>query len=259
MTPTLWQIEPSHYSEKVRWALAYKDVAHQRRAPTPGVHRPIALALTRGRHDRLPVLRLDGGEVVGDSTAIIAALEREHPDPPLYPADPADRERALALETFFDEECGPHMRRFSWQQLIGDTAAVRDMLMPRAPAVQQQALRVVFPAFRPLLRRDYGISAEGAERSLAALRAAVDRLESELGDGDYLVGGAFSVADLTAASLLTPLICPPEREYPPASIPDAVRAVREELEARRGGRWVHEMYARHRGIGAPASGVPLPS
>lgn len=253
MAATLWQIEVSLYSEKVRWALAHKDVAHVRRAPPPGSHRLVALALTRGRHDRFPVLRLDGGQVVGDSTAIIAALEREHPDPPLYPSDPADRERALALETFFDEECGPHMRRFAWQQMIDDTDAVRDTLLPRAPAMQQRALRLVFPAFRPLLRRDFGISAQGAEDSLASLRLAVDRLEDELGDGDYLVGDAFTVADLTAASMLTPLLCPPEREYPPASIPDTVRAVREELEARRGGQWVHEMYGRHRGQGVVAA------
>ena len=37
---------------------------------------------------------------IGDSTAIIAALEDFRPDPPLYPADPADRARAL--ESGFD-------------------------------------------------------------------------------------------------------------------------------------------------------------
>ncbi len=74
----------------------------------------------------------------------------------------------------------------------------------------------------------------------------MQRIEDELDGGDYLVGDRFTVADLTAASLLTPLLCPEGREYPPAAIPDRVREVREELEARRGGQWVHEMYARHR-------------
>ena len=43
--PTLWQIEISHFSEKARWALAYKGVEHRRRAPLPGAHiagRPLA-------------------------------------------------------------------------------------------------------------------------------------------------------------------------------------------------------------------------
>ena len=46
----------------------------------------------------------------------------------------------------------------------------------------------------------------------------MDRLEAELDGGDHLVGDAFSVADLTAAALFTPLIRPPERPF----MPDAV-------------------------------------
>ena len=52
--PTLWHIEISHYSEKARWALAYKGVEHRRRAPLPGAHIPVALCLTRGEQQDLP-------------------------------------------------------------------------------------------------------------------------------------------------------------------------------------------------------------
>jgi glutathione S-transferase len=84
--PTLWQIGISHYSEKARWALAYKEVPHRRRSPLPGTHIPIALWLTRGEQRTFPVLQLDG-ETIGDSTAVIGAIEERYPDPPLYPAD----------------------------------------------------------------------------------------------------------------------------------------------------------------------------
>src|SRR5215211_284899 len=107
-TPVLWQIKVSHYNEKARWALDFKRVPHKRRAPMPLFgSAPAAVAMTR--RPTFPVLRLDG-RAIGDSTAIIAALEERFPEPPLYPADPADRERALALEDFFDEELGPHIR-----------------------------------------------------------------------------------------------------------------------------------------------------
>ena len=46
--PVLWHIPVSHFSEKARWALAWKGVEHERRAPLPGAHIPIALWLTRG-------------------------------------------------------------------------------------------------------------------------------------------------------------------------------------------------------------------
>src|SRR5262245_48273069 len=98
--PVLWHLPVSHYSEKVRWALDHKALPHDRHAPIAGYHMALALYLTRGRHYTLPVLELDGTRI-GDSTAIIAALERAHPESPLYPADPDERRRALALEDFF--------------------------------------------------------------------------------------------------------------------------------------------------------------
>ena len=101
MTPVLWHIEVSHYNEKARWALDYKEIPHRRRVPMPGLHGFYALAITRGGQRRLPVLQLNG-HAIGDSTAIIAALEEHRPDPPLYPEDPAERARALALEDYFD-------------------------------------------------------------------------------------------------------------------------------------------------------------
>ena len=96
--PTLWQIQISHYSEKARWALDYKSVDHVRRAPLPGMHIPIALWLTGGAYPTFPVLELDG-QRIGDSTAVIAALEERYPEPPLYPEDPAERARALDWRT----------------------------------------------------------------------------------------------------------------------------------------------------------------
>ena len=101
MTPTLYHIEISHYNEKARWALDYKHVAHVRKAPPPMLHVAWAFRLTRGA--TFPILKLNG-HAVGDSTRIIELLEREYPEPPLYPADPAERQRALELEDHFDEQ-----------------------------------------------------------------------------------------------------------------------------------------------------------
>src|SRR5687767_9979548 len=90
--PVLWHLKVSHYNEKARWALDYKSVPHVRHAITPGRHPAVAQKLTGGRTFPVPVL---DGEASGDSTRIIAALERRHPDPPLYPSDPQARRRAL--------------------------------------------------------------------------------------------------------------------------------------------------------------------
>lgn len=258
MTVVLWHIELSHYNEKARWALDYKSIAHELRVPMPGLHGARALMLTRGKHRRLPVMELEGRRI-GDSTAIIAALEAYQPEPALYPVDPAQKARALELEDFFDEQLAPQMRRLVWHHMLPDTDAVAESLFAdRAPG-RARLLRATAPAMRPFVRRDYGVSAQSAEVAHVKVLAAMDRIEAELQPSGYLVGDWFSVADLAAAALFTPLIAPPYRPYLPATFPAALQPLREELTARRGGRWIHEMYEHHRRVGeavsAPAGGV----
>jgi len=258
MTVLLWHIELSHYSEKARWALDYKSIAYELRVPMPGLHGARALVLTRGKHRRLPVIGLEGRRI-GDSTAIIAALEAYQPEPALYPADPAQKARALELEDFFDEQLGPEMRRLVWHHTLQDTDAVADSLFgDRAPG-RARFLRATAPAVRPFVRRDYGVSAASAEAAHGEVLAAMDRIEAELQPSGYLVGDGFSVADLAGAALFTPLIAPPYRPYMPATFPAALQPLRDELTERPGGRWIHEMYERHRRVGgavsAPAGGA----
>ena len=115
-SPVLWHIKVSNFNEKVRWALDYKGIRHIRRDPLPGAHMLVALVLTR-RVATFPVLELDG-RAIGDTTRIIAALEQRFPDPPLYPAEPDQRRRALELEEFFDENLGHDVRRVAFWELL---------------------------------------------------------------------------------------------------------------------------------------------
>src|SRR3954465_11655151 len=104
--PVLWQLQISHYNEKVRWALDYKRIPHARRSMLPGVHRIMAQRLAGV--ETAPGPHFGAGRV-GGSTAILQAIEERYPEPPLMPADPDDRRRALKIEEFFDEELGPHI------------------------------------------------------------------------------------------------------------------------------------------------------
>jgi glutathione S-transferase len=49
----------------------------------------------------VPVLEVDGG-VIADSMRIVADLEARHPDPPLWPADPARRAEIDVFVEWFD-------------------------------------------------------------------------------------------------------------------------------------------------------------
>lgn len=253
-TPVLYHIEISHYNEKARWALDYKGIPHVRKAPPPLLHTAWALWLTR--RPTFPVLKLDG-VCVGDSTRIIETLEREHPEPPLYPPDEAERGRALALEEHFDEQLGPYIRRWLFYEGLvslpsGDFI---EGALGNAPRAVKTTMRVTAPVGRRMLSLRYGINEETARVARDKTEAALDRIEAELQPSGYLVGDRFSVADLTAAALVFQLVRSPEAPYllPPPS-PPAVERFRAEASGRRAFEWVKDIYRRHRGRSAEISG-----
>jgi glutathione S-transferase len=247
IVPVLWQLQVSHYVEKVRWALDYKAVPHVRRTLLPGLHLVKAKRLT-GDTSTTPVLTIDGRSV-GDSTRIIAAIEERWPEPPLYPEDPAQRQRALALEELFDEELGPHIRLAFYHALLPSPKLVVPLFTHGEPRAARTLLRAGFPLLRAAMRRRFAISDAAAAESRRKVTLAIDRLEREISATGYLVGDSFTVADLTAAALLYPVVRPPEFPYPMIpddSLPAAWREFLDSLAQRTGGRWVAAMYRSHR-------------
>ncbi len=246
--PVLWQFRYSHYNEKARWALDYKRVAHLRRSVLPGLH--VAPIFWMTGQKAVPVLRLDG-KTVADSTRIIAALEDAYPEPPLYPSDAAARGRALDLEEFFDEELGPHLRRVWFYELLPDARYTAAQVAVGFGAGSRGVFRALFPVVRAVMQLDMGINAERTEASRPKVRAALDRIEAEIQPSGYLVGDRFSVADLTAAALFSPLVMPPESAYPLLTpLPAAAARYRDSLAGSRGFQWVADIYRRHRGTSA---------
>jgi glutathione S-transferase len=251
VSAVLWHIPISHFNEKARWALELKGVEHERRAPPPPGHIAVALWLTRGAVATFPVLVLDG-HAIGDSTAIIAALEERFPDPPLYPDDSAERERALTIEDFFDEQLGAYSRRLAFHELRADGDGLKRFaatILPARLARSEMAVSAFARGASVFTRVRYQAGPEAAAtESRAKITAAFDRLEAELdtGAGDYLVGDRFTVADLTAAALFAPVVAPPRGPVEPEA-PTSLAEYRDSLRERRGFAWVEEIFARHRG------------
>jgi len=212
VVPVLWQLQISHYVEKVRWALDYKRIPHIRHSLLPGLHAVKTKRLT-GDTSTAPVLTFDGRSI-GDSTRIIGAIEERWPEPPLYPEDPAQRRRALELEEFFDEELGPHIRRAFYHELLPHPGLVVPLFTHGRPRAARALLRTGFPLLRVAMRRRFDINANAAANSRAKIVAAMDRLEREISSSGYLVGDSFTVADLTAAALFYGVARPRNFPYP---------------------------------------------
>ena len=214
---------------------------------------PRAMSFSRG-DGTLPVLDLDGERIV-DSTAIIAALEQRQPEPAIYPADAAQRRRALELEDFFDESAGHDMRRVGfWEarQNLGYAVAFMTTDQPRARrSVGRVGLRIAFPGVWRYMSSRYAFDEEAVKRSRTTIVEALDRIEAERAGGDHLVGDGFTVADLTAAALLYPLVWPPEYQY---ELPDPPSwQFLEPFRDHPALGWISETWRRHRGTSSAVS------
>ena len=250
-TPLLWHIPLSHFSEKVRWALDYKRIAHQRRVL--GADYLIRAWRATGR-GTLPILFLDG-RAIGDSTHIIAALEERHPEPALYPDDPAARRCALALEDYFDEQLGPALRAAIITPLFRhDPDLALRVLTTGMPGRAYQSLRPLVRIFPAFYRFRHKIRDAKLETDRATVNAALDRIEQDRQGRAYLVGDAFTVADLTAAAMLSPVLQPPEIQYPlGVELPPYVQDYRGTLLEHPAMQWAAGVYRVHRGRSAEVS------
>ena len=250
--PVLWHFAISHFTEKARWALDWKEVPHVRKLLFMGY--PVQCFLRTGQM-QLPVLFWDG-ETILDSTRIIEHLETVKPEPALYPDDEDERRRALELEDFFDREVGPHMRSVVVNQLFtaGAGVAAEGFGMGQTSAAKW-ALRVASPVFRPFYRYRHNMSPAMIALGIEKIASGIEKLEAAIGPSGYLVGDRFSVADLTAASIFYPLAEPPEYPFsiPPAAS-EAIGAALAPFRATRAHEWVRGMYARHRGSSSAISG-----
>lgn len=247
-TPVLHHFQLSHYNEKARWALDFKGIAHVRRSLLPGPH----MIRTRriSGQTSVPLLSFDG-DVVAGSARIVDELEKRFPQPPLYPADPAARSEALELQAWFDAEIGPEIRRaYFYDVLPGSTYAAEGFIIGRS-ALTKTLYRMLFPAIRAVMMRDMNIDAAGAARGVERTKEGLDLVASRSAVTGYLVGDRFSVADLTAAALLSPAVMPPQFPY---QLPEPRSPGLQRWLARwsdhPGTKWVLNIYARHRGASA---------
>jgi glutathione S-transferase len=248
-SPTLWHLKVSPYNEKARWALDFKRLPHVRRAVTP-IRHDVVSRLVGGR-GTMPVLVIDG-RAIGDSSEIIAELERRSPEPRLYPADPADRTRALELEELFDEQLGPHMRRLVLHHALRDADLLLGAFTPDLPGPARALMRASFPLSRWKVRQDFRIDDRTVEVAFGKLTSAGERMAAEVGPGGYLVGGSFSVADLALAAICAPAVAPEQFPYPqPQRGHPMFEPLRDALERAGLLGFTLRMYELHR---APSSG-----
>lgn len=251
----------SHYNEKARWALDRFGVEYRERRCMPMFHFPAVLWATRGRGGRAdrgstrlstPVLVTDDGERLCDSAQIARYASDRYGTPAtsLYPAE--HLEELEALERRLHERVGPHTRRIAYYHVLRTPGVLAALARNNVGRVQASAFVATVPLWRAALRRGLGIGRVRAEASLVRVRDELAALDAQLGDRRYLVGDRFTTADLTAATMLAPVLLPTRAEgyaatlVEPGSVPSELAALVDELRGTRIGRHCLRMFRHER-------------
>lgn len=246
--PELVQFQHSMYNEKARWAFDYKGVAHTRRSLLPGPHAPVVKKLT-GRTET-PVL-LHDGQVVTGSAAIVDYVETRFPGPVLYPQNADEKARVLEWQRWLDDTVGPPARQAYFVDFLPDHAEAGRCFSWGKDGIAAALYRKSFPATHLLLKKIYALTPEHAERGRQLIGEALDRIAAESSATGYLVGDAFTAADLTAAGLLMFCAHPVEYHIPlQQPVPAGEQKFLDRWRDHPGTAWIHRMYREHRGRSA---------
>lgn len=197
--PTLYVIPGSHPAMAARRMLEHKGIDFKRVDLLPVVSRGVLKAM-RFPGVTIPSLRIDGRRITG-SREISKALDEIKPDPPLFPADPAERVQVEDAERWGDEIPQNAVRRILWNAIKRDRKPLRSFLegahigVPHGLAVATAA-----PIIAAEIRIN-DVTDDAVKADLAAFPGWLDRVD------DWIAGGVLgsdspNAADFQITSVL---------------------------------------------------------
>lgn len=243
---TLYTFAMSHYSEKIRWTLDHSRIPYREVCMTPVFHMLPALRMGRRRQTTLPILQ-SADVAVQDSPRILEWLIEHRGPLDTLPKDNLPQIREVAHR--FDA-IGKDVARFLYANSFGSADEhIQRLWTEHASAGQAAFIRGAYPVIRWAFKRKLHITPQRADLARERITKVMDWLEPQLKDGrTYLVANRFSAADITAASLLAPIACPPQHPvYGDPQFAQSMASAIAPWRDRPALKWVRRLYELHRG------------
>lgn len=239
---TLYQFPISHYCEKVRWALEYKNIEYKKINLLPGLHVKKAKKLTSSPH--LPILVHDKN-IINESSKIISYLDQVFPENPLTPIDKKLKQETMKWEIFADEELGSDVRRICYHTLLNHPDIISPYFTINGPWYGKLYMKATFPKLAETMRKLMKLNDTTIPLINQRLTQAIDKSYAHIKDRNFFVGDSFTRADLAMASLLAPL-CKANRYGIawPEKYPEPLHSTMREYENKLD--WVHRIYSQYR-------------
>ena len=206
-TPILYEFPHSHFCEIARLALEHKGVSYRSVPVFPGLH--VRKMKRLAGESSVPVF-VDGENVIQGSTSIVDYLDRIYPEKRLTPeVDPNTLE---TLEEEIARTIGVPLRRLCYYYLLPNADLVRYCFMHRSGALANLAFKMMYKVLKNRITEVYDCTERGAASARDELTEAIATFDDRFAQGRFLLGDAFSRADISFASLLVFMVMPPE--YP---------------------------------------------
>ena len=239
---TLYQFPISHFCEKIRWAVDYKNLDHKIVNMVPGLH--INQTKKMEIKSSVPILEHDNNYIQG-SSEIIDYLDFTFPEKILTPNEEAEIKEASYWENYLANEVGVTVRLCIYNILLDYPKVVKPFFAHKGPWYSNLFLSFAYPKLASKMRLLMKINPETAVEAKSRLSKAVDRLHEHYQNNPYLVGNRFTRADLTAAALLAPLSQQPKYGLDwPKELPEELSSLMDEFTDRT--KWVNRMYGDYR-------------
>jgi glutathione S-transferase len=243
--PQLYVFAISHYCEKARWALDYLGVEYEIKYLVPGLHAERMTSL--GADDTsLPVLVSDGKLIQGSSNIISWAESAPNNGRTL---DCEHSPLISDITSRVDDVLGVHVRRMYYSEaLVEHPETVLPIFADYLDEEEAALLREIWELVVAAMTERMDLGADQGRESRDIVLQQLDWFDEILEDGrDYLLDGTFTHIDLSAASLLAPLVMAPEHPtYGNLQVPPRIAQDVVEWQSRPISQFVARMYRRHR-------------
>jgi glutathione S-transferase len=187
----------------VEKALELKGIPYSTVELMPTMHVPLQ-QLRFGKRT-VPGIKLEDGEKVIGSRAIVRRLDELAPDPSLRPAEPELRAKVDEAERWGDEVLQPIGRRLLWPALRRRPEAGASYLEHSKLPIPDAMARLSLPVVTRIECRINAASDEAARADLAALPDHLDRVDGYIADG-VMGANAINAADLQIAPTIRLLL-----------------------------------------------------
>jgi glutathione S-transferase len=146
----------------------------------------------------IPLVITPDGAGIQDSTPIIEAMEKLHPEPSIHPQDAVERFISVLMEEFSDEWGNKWMFHYRWARDVDQISSAGRLARMRGPDASEEAHTVFTEKVRArMVDRVWfvGSNAENTPQIEASFLDMLALLDKHLGSRPYLFGGRPAFGD----------------------------------------------------------------